>query len=608
MLISPQAEKVIMQIAKKLFNYLVPLIFGIFLFFSGSVQPAGLLRGLFQSFVGPSVAQAALGGALGGVDIQQALQSLGGAGGSSGVRAKVEAEIQRRQARSEQPLSEEEVQRIFEGFHFEFELEQRVKAAVEKYGTVQEARAYLLARGRTMESLDALSPEQVKSQMWAEWMKSGDFGSISRSAPQLIASLLSGLLEVRHGEEAAQASTQIASDWQSFKDRFMDEWKNSGEFLRTQFWPRIREQSAEVSKIAHGAKDFFMEMGLQGVGILTLLMAAWPLTQYGIKLAIEQFALWLAKKPFLVEETNVRSSFINSLRAAQRIAGIKEKKFPLIRDVKLDQDTCRRGLALAKSICNIRDNNGFFRNAIFWGAPGTGKTMFAQAMANQVDCYFVQITGSSISRLDKAQALIELDRLFKWINGANKPVLLIIDEAENLLISRDKSMSEEKRDVLMYLMAKMGTESNKLMVVALTNRPEDIDEAMQSRFPIHLEFKLPTFEQRAEIIKLNLKRMIFDRNIELADPDLFNDQRIEWLAGKTEGMAGREIMLLLAGIAEAPASSNDNILTAQLLELIVQDALEDFKAQKTGFKRTQSKVDVSEQIVQKDSVQTAAAA
>jgi hypothetical protein len=49
------------------------------------------------------------------------------------------------------------------------------------------------------------------------------------------------------------------------------------------------------------------------------------------------------------------------LKAGRRLFGVKEEKFPLIRDVKLPERILTRGLALAKSIGNIRDNKGIYR-------------------------------------------------------------------------------------------------------------------------------------------------------------------------------------------------------------------------------------------------------
>lgn len=313
-------------------------------------------------------------------------------------------------------------------------------------------------------------------------------------------------------------------------------------------------------------------------GTIALTFGAAYALKKGTELGYHQAEKYL-NTPKIVEKTNVPTWF-------QTIFGMPKVTFPLIKDVMLDAETREEAVGIASAIRNTAKHQGFFRNYVFWGASGTGKTMMAEALANECNCYYVLIAGSSLFKLPTKDALVQIDKLFDWANAQSKPVMIIIDEAENLFRQRDASLSEETRHIMTYMMTKLGTESRKLLAVALTNRPQEFDEAIKTRFPVRIEFKRPALDQRIAILESNIKRMLTASKIDTA---LLSKEKVHGIAAKTEGMCGRDLMYLVVGIRDSMYESAGNKLTMELIDKAVARSLKSFAAELSDFERTDDK-------------------
>lgn len=130
---------------------------------------------------------------------------------------------------------------------------------------------------------------------------------------------------------------------------------------------------------------------------------------------------------------------------------------------------------------------------LFWGEPGTGKTLTAQAIADNYG-YTLRIIGpADLESSEPGQAERNIRDLFKT---AEKDTVLLFDECDSLLFDRTN------------LGAILGAQVNELLsclerfegiTIFTTNRLETLDEAVNRRLALKLEFKMPDQEQRAEI-------------------------------------------------------------------------------------------------------------
>lgn len=175
------------------------------------------------------------------------------------------------------------------------------------------------------------------------------------------------------------------------------------------------------------------------------------------------------------------------------------------------------------------------KGVLVFGMAGTGKTVFAEALAKELAIPFVQITPKDISSKWYGESEQKMSDILKTIE-ALEPCLVYIDEID--AIGRDRSDGgdhEASRKVMSELMQWLGKERNSL-VWATTNRVEQIDEALLrvGRFDFKIPQLLPDVEARKEILKVHLETV---RKIKhnLTDEDMVE------IAEKTELWQGAEL-------------------------------------------------------------------
>jgi len=146
---------------------------------------------------------------------------------------------------------------------------------------------------------------------------------------------------------------------------------------------------------------------------------------------------------------------------------------------------------------------------LFYGPPGTGKTVACKALAKEVDCALLIATGPDLSRDPK-----ELDKLFKDAKEI-RPTIIFIDEADDLLRSREYSNYTEATNKLLTLMDGVNDRVKDVLWVAATNHYDQIDPALLrgGRFTEKVEFELPNSNQ----LEIHLRKWIEVRKIKLVD-------------------------------------------------------------------------------------------
>ena len=144
---------------------------------------------------------------------------------------------------------------------------------------------------------------------------------------------------------------------------------------------------------------------------------------------------------------------------------------------------------------------------LLYGVPGTGKTMFAQAIATELDAAFFAVKCSDIASRWFGDSEQNVKRLFA--EARKHPCSIIFfDEFEALGAKRDSYSTVMKRLVPELLAQMQGFEKseNTLLVIAATNRPWDIDSAFlrPGRLNTSIYVPLPDEEARRTIIKKQL--------------------------------------------------------------------------------------------------------
>jgi transitional endoplasmic reticulum ATPase len=201
------------------------------------------------------------------------------------------------------------------------------------------------------------------------------------------------------------------------------------------------------------------------------------------------------------------------------------------------------------------------RGVLLYGPPGTGKTLIAKAVANEVDAYFVTISGPEIVSKYKGDSEEKLREKFEEASR-NAPAIVFIDEIDSIAGSRDDDADMENRVVaqLLTLMDGIGT-SEEVIVVGATNRVDTIDPALRrgGRFDREIEIGVPGEDGRREILDVHT------RGMPLAD-----DVDLDRLAERTHGFVGADIRSLVTEAAmSALRRYRDQRDRGQTTELLV---------------------------------------
>ncbi|MGC8669540.1 MAG: CDC48 family AAA ATPase [Candidatus Micrarchaeia archaeon] len=183
------------------------------------------------------------------------------------------------------------------------------------------------------------------------------------------------------------------------------------------------------------------------------------------------------------------------------------------------------------------------KGVLLYGAPGTGKTLLAKAVANESDAHFIDISGPEL--VSKFVGESE-ERLREIFNEAKQkaPTIIFMDEIDAIAPKREEATNEVERRMVSQLLTLMDGISSRgqVIVIGATNRPNAIDPALRrpGRFDREIEIGVPDRNARKEIVQIHTKNM-----------PLAKDVDIDELANVTHGYTGADIAALCREAAMA---------------------------------------------------------
>ncbi|UUL81953.1 CDC48 family AAA ATPase [Sphingomonas qomolangmaensis] len=158
------------------------------------------------------------------------------------------------------------------------------------------------------------------------------------------------------------------------------------------------------------------------------------------------------------------------------------------------------------------------KGVLLHGPPGTGKTRLARAVANESDAEFFLINGPEIMGSAYGESEKRLREVFEEATRS-APSIVFIDEVDSIAPRRDRVQGEaEKRLVAQLLTLMDGLEARaNLVVIAATNRPEAIDEALRrpGRFDREIIVGVPDERGRREILGIHTRGMPLAEDVDL---------------------------------------------------------------------------------------------
>lgn len=190
------------------------------------------------------------------------------------------------------------------------------------------------------------------------------------------------------------------------------------------------------------------------------------------------------------------------------------------------------------------------KGILLFGPPGNGKTMIAKAVASSCNASFFNVSASSLTSRYVGEAEKLVKALFA-IAREKQPSIIFVDEIDSILSSRTAEENEASRRLKTEFLVSfdgVGTdEHDKVLVMAASNLPQMLDDAIRRRFSKRIYVPLPSPEVRADILK----------NLLAKQPSRVSSHEINDIVHLTEGFSASDMKELCKEAAMWPLREMD---------------------------------------------------
>ncbi|KAK6780777.1 hypothetical protein RDI58_022961 [Solanum bulbocastanum] len=185
------------------------------------------------------------------------------------------------------------------------------------------------------------------------------------------------------------------------------------------------------------------------------------------------------------------------------------------------------------------------KGILLFGPPGTGKTMLAKAVATEAGANFINISMSSITSKWFGEGEKYVKAVFTLASKI-APSVVFVDEVDSMLGRREnpgehEAMRKMKNEFMVNWDGLRTKDKERVLVLAATNRPFDLDEAVIRRLPRRLMVNLPDASNREKILGVILAKEELAPNVDL-----------EAIATMTDGYSGSDLKNLCVSAAHCP--------------------------------------------------------
>jgi cell division protease FtsH len=325
------------------------------------------------------------------------------------------------------------------------------------------------------------------------------------------------------------------------KETMVENWASITDTLVNYGLTSEEMRAVEIeSKRQEGFSYWMMTLGPFLLPLFLILLILWFLLRQAKGAGMQAFTFGQSKARMISpHDKSQRVTF-------EDVAGAKEAKEELLEIVdflKNPKKFINMGAQIPKGI-------------LLMGAPGTGKTLLARAVAGEARVSFFSISGSEFVEMFVGVGASRTRDLFKMAKQAS-PAIIFIDEVDAIGRVRGSGVgggNDEREQTLNQILVEMdGFEPNeKIIIMAATNRPDVLDPALlrPGRFDRRVTIDLPDRKDREAILKVQARKK-----------PLAEDVDFRVISERTPGFSGADIYSLVNEAAILAAREDRKTIT-----------------------------------------------
>ena len=322
-----------------------------------------------------------------------------------------------------------------------------------------------------------------------------------------------------------------------------------GDKLTYDFYVTANGWSDQVETINFGAHSIEIKyLERSGVSFWDILSIILPI----IMLVILGVFIWRS-----MSGGGANKQAFDFAKSRARLASVKTVSFKDVAGVEEEKHELEEVIDFLKYPKKYRDIGARIPKGILLvGAPGTGKTLLAKAVAGEANVPFFSISGSDFVEMFVGVGASRVRDLFK-VAKENSPCIIFIDEIDAVGRQRGAGMGgghDEREQTLNQLLVEMdGFNPNSgIIIMAATNRPDVLDPALlrPGRFDRQITIDLPDVRGREAILKVHARNKQLEPDVNMSD-----------VSKRIPGFSGADIENLLNEAALLAARGNRKVIS-----------------------------------------------
>lgn len=370
------------------------------------------------------------------------------------------------------------------------------------------------------------------------------------------------------GQSESALSKEVADLVKFFKDGIRSTWNR---------YCAIQDDEAKLIQGSKADKaNAVLSAALRGVLLATPPLVGLLLYE-GTKIGLEKIKRDIISPKLTILNKTQKPVYGRINRLKNWYSGTKVQTMAFNAEIK------EQLIEIEKKTLSLRNliqqgKNRTYANLLLYGESGTGKTLFAQLLAEKTNMNFLPVTAASLLQAG-VEGIKYFDEIITMANHSNYGTIIFVDEADALFTDRSTiDHGSEHYKVLNHILSIVDGRSNKFMVIAATNHAYLLDPAMGRRFQDRVLMPLPDAATRTTLLNLYVPQILFNEketNAQFvsAARALCTPELIAQIAERTAGLSHAEIADMIEAMRNK-AELNKRSLIINDIQSAIDEAIE----------------------------------